>query len=277
MEVKKRVLKKKSENTIITHLSKGTESDERKENNNPTINIISTQSQTPIQTSKNRLNSQMLEVLNSCHEKCSRQNIDIDSDDEDDDKSVFDVDINNMRKKEAKEEEEDERTPFQIWKDNLHIKFSCELHILESEDMEKEDINVQKFYVNFNIIKNTIQELYTSAKEYKELDFNGKTSTYSIQKNTYDLNIQKSKAYLELIKEETNGKLLTTREDKKAKKEYNLTMKELNGYKPFQENYKFEKIIKYRKYLIQLIDEKKKYLLKEFNIRYDPFFNRFYD
>ncbi len=197
--------------------------------------------------------------------------------DSDDNKSVVDVEIKDFRKNEQIEEEEDEKTPFEAWKDKMFVKYSCKIYELETEDMEKEDINVQKFYVNFNIIKNTIQELYTSAKEYKELDFNGKTSTYSIQKNTYDLNIQKCKAYLELIKEETNGKLLTTREDKKAKKEYNLTMKELNGYKPFQENYKFEKIIKYRKYLIQLIDEKKKYLLKEFNIRYDPFFNRFYD
>ncbi len=196
------------------------------------------------------------------------------SDDEDDNKSINDIELKNFQKKEEKEEVEDERTPFQEWKDKLYVKFSCELHILENEDMEKEDININKFYDNLNLIKLYIKDMYDKAKEYKELDFNGRILTYEINKNSFELNVNKCNSYLNLIKDETKDKLLTTKEEKKAKKEYNSTIKELKSLKRIDENEKFEKIIRYRKYLFSIIEQKKKYLKDTYNIIYDPFLNR---
>ncbi len=195
--------------------------------------------------------------------------------DSDDNKSVVDIEIKDFKKNEQIEEEEDEKTPFESWRDKMFVKYSCKIHELESEDMEKEDINIQKFYDHFQIIRNQICELFIMAREYKELDFHGKTSTYQINKNTFDLEVKKCNAYIGLIQEETNGKLLTTRETNISKREYNNTLKELNSLKRIEENGKMEKIIKYRKYLIKRIDEKKNDLIKQFNINYDPFLNRF--
>ncbi len=196
------------------------------------------------------------------------------SDEDDDGKSINDIEIKNFHKNEEVEEEEDEKTPFQEWKDKLYVKFSCEIHILESEDMEKEDININKFYEDFELIKAYLKDMFNKAKEYKELDFSGRLLTYEIHKNSYELNVNKCNNYLNLIKDETKDKLLTTREDKKAKREYNSTIKELKSLKKIDENEKLEKIIKYRKYLFSIIEQKKKYLKLTYNIIYDPFLNR---
>lgn len=226
---------------------------------------------------KNKSNKPILNVNNITKEefveKIEHKN-QSDEDDSDDNKSVFDADIQHLRRNEQLEEEEDAKTPFQTWKDKMFVKFSCKIHQLEFEDMQKEDININKFYQHFDLIKETLNEMYQLTKEYKELDFNGIIGTYQIQRKNYELEVKKCNAYLDLIREETKDKLLTTREQKTAKREYNTTTKELKGLKEVKENGKIEKIIKYRKLLYYLIEEKKKFLIQNFNIHFDPFVNR---